>query len=95
MNYITNIGFADAVTFKRLTSAAEKVAVMGSCNRRLAIATTLSGVIRSAKFSLEVYPPVNGMFTPSLITVVSANGAKLMVEWTSSPHEEATTCAAA
>lgn len=92
--YVTDIGFADAIAFRHLTTDTNKVAVVGFHNRRMAIANSLSG-IKSAKFSPEVYPPVNGVFTPALITVSTDHGAKLMIEWTSSPHEEAMICAAA
>ena len=92
-DYVTDIGFADAIAFRHLTTDTNKVAVIGFRNRRMAIANSRSGV-KSAKFSSEVYPPVNGVFTPSLITVSTDHGAKLMIEWTSLLHEEVTACAA-
>ena len=92
--YVTDIGFADAIAFRHLTTDTNKVAVVGFRNRRMAIAAGRTGV-KSAKFSPKVYPPVNGVFTPALITVSTDHGAKLMIEWISSPHEEAMICAAA
>ena len=91
--YVTDIGFADAVAFRRLTTDTNKVAVVGFRNRRMAIASSLSGV-KSARFSPEVYPPVNGVFTPVLIVVGVDYGVKLMIEWVLF-HEEAMICAAA
>ena len=93
--YVTDIGFADAIAFRRLTADTNKVAVVGFHNRRLAIVKSLSGGVKSAKFSPEVYPPVNGVFTPALIIVSTDYGAKLMIEWTPLPLHEAMICAAA
>ena len=47
--YVNDIGFADAIAFRHLTTDTNKVAVVGFHNRRMAIANSLSGV-KSAKF---------------------------------------------
>ena len=93
-DYVTDIGFADAVAFKHLTTDTNKVAVVGVRNRRMAIANSRSGIIKSAKFSPKVYPPVNGVFVSLLVAVSTNYGAKLMIEWVPLLHEEVTACAA-